>query len=121
MITAKNTKLPEGMRSWKEYTISLLKKLPQSEAHEYRTRFAKSMKFWRKRGASLDDATITKLDNLNVKYKIMGTTKFGKKIVALKQSTPDDTESGILSKVPSWKRMCMCILKNDVKCEYMGF
>ncbi len=35
---------------------------------------------------------------------------------------PDDTDDIRSSKdIPSWKRMCYCILKNDHTCRLMGF
>ena len=35
---------------------------------------------------------------------------------------PDDTDDIKSSKdIPSWKRMCYCILKNDHTCRFMGF
>ena len=35
---------------------------------------------------------------------------------------PDNTDDIKSSKdIPSWKRMCYCILKNDHICRFMGF
>jgi predicted phosphoadenosine phosphosulfate sulfurtransferase len=35
---------------------------------------------------------------------------------------PDHTDDIKSTKdVPSWKRMCFCILKNDHTCRFMGF
>ena len=35
---------------------------------------------------------------------------------------PDHTDDIATTKdVPSWKRMCYCILKNDHTCRFMGF
>ena len=35
---------------------------------------------------------------------------------------PDDTDDIRTTKdIPSWKRMCYCILKNDHTCRFMGF
>ena len=37
-------------------------------------------------------------------------------------SIPDDTDDIKSTKdIPSWKRMCYCILKNDHICRFMGF
>ena len=33
----------------------------------------------------------------------------------------DDTTVTKFKDVPSWKRMCVCIIKNDYSCKYMGF
>ena len=35
---------------------------------------------------------------------------------------PDDTDDIRSTRdIPSWKRMCYCILKNDHTCRFMGF
>lgn len=35
---------------------------------------------------------------------------------------PDDTDDILSTKeIPSWKRICICILKNDHTCKSMGF
>ena len=35
---------------------------------------------------------------------------------------PDHTDDVKSTKdIPSWKRMCYCILKNDHNCRFMGF
>lgn len=41
---------------------------------------------------------------------------------SINQAIPDDTDD-IKSTIhiPSWKRMCFCILKNDHLCRFMGF
>ena len=39
-----------------------------------------------------------------------------------KRQIPDHTDDIKSTKdIPSWKRMCYCILKNDHTCRFMGF
>ena len=33
----------------------------------------------------------------------------------------DDTDLPEFSQLPTFKRICICILKNDHACKYMGF
>ena len=33
----------------------------------------------------------------------------------------DDIEISEFREIPTYKRMCVCILKNDHACKYMGF
>ncbi len=115
------TALPEEFKTWKEYTLFLLNNLPQETANIYRKKFKKSIVFWRKKGATLDEQTISLLQEAGVKLQTSPSKKPGKSIVKLAQPTPDENASKILSKTPSWKRMCICILREDPKCEYMGF
>ncbi|MEG1492594.1 MAG: DUF3440 domain-containing protein, partial [Oscillospiraceae bacterium] len=42
--------------------------------------------------------------------------------IVFEQAIPDDTDNVTSTNdLPSWKRMCYCILKNDHNCIYMGF
>ena len=33
----------------------------------------------------------------------------------------DDLDAPEFRNLPTFKRMCICILKNDLQCKYMGF
>ena len=33
----------------------------------------------------------------------------------------DDIDIAEFREIPSYKRMCICIMKNDHQCKYMGF
>ena len=33
----------------------------------------------------------------------------------------DDIDIAEFKEIPTYKRMCICILKNDYVCKYMGF
>ena len=49
-------------------------------------------------------------------------TRSKKSRVIFLQKIPDHTDNIKSSKdIPSWKRMCYCILKNDHICRFMGF
>ena len=49
-------------------------------------------------------------------------TKKKKSRVVFIGKIPDNTDDIKSSKdIPSWKRMCYCILKNDHTCRFMGF
>lgn len=50
------------------------------------------------------------------------TTRWIKNRVIFLEKIPDDTDDIKSTRdVPSWKRMCYCILKNDHTCRFMGF
>lgn len=45
-----------------------------------------------------------------------------KRVESYLDDIPDDTDDIKFTKdIPSWKRMCYCILKNDHMCRFMGF
>ena len=49
-------------------------------------------------------------------------TKEPKSRIIFEGKIPDDTDDIHSTKaIPSWKRMCYCILKNDHMCRSMGF
>jgi predicted phosphoadenosine phosphosulfate sulfurtransferase len=116
-------KLPEG-HTWKSFVKFLLETLPKEVAENFRSRFVQSLKYWGRTGRGLDDNVIADLDKNGIKYSINGTTPHGgnqlRRVVI--KSPPDDLDvlSCHNSKVTSWKRFAITILKNDHTCKYLG-
>ncbi len=120
----RNITLPEGY-TWKEYTKFLLATLPVNIRNNYVKKFNTSIKFWHKTGGGLEEKTIQELIANGYKIQRNGisnyTTGKNSKIIFL-DAIPDDTDDIKTTKdIPSWKRMCFCILKNDHICRFMGF
>ena len=120
----RNITLPEGY-TWKEYTKFLLATLPVNIRNNYVKKFNTSIKFWHKTGGGLEEKTIQELINNGYKIQRNGisnyTTGKNSKIIFL-EAIPDDIDDIKTTKdIPSWKRMCFCILKNDHICRFMGF
>ncbi len=116
--------LPEGY-TWKEYTMFLLKTLPKNIRNNYIRKFMTSIKFWHEVGGGLSDEVISELVGKGYNIRANGVSNYTvmkhKRIVFV-GNIPDDTDDITSSKdIPSWKRMCMCILKNDHNCRRMGF
>ena len=120
----RNITLPENY-TWKEYTIFLLKTLPKRISLNYIKKFKTSIEFWHLVGGGLEDATYQELLANGYKVRTNGVsnyTIFKNQRVIFLEKIPDDTDNIKTTKdVPSWKRMCYCILKNDHMCRYMGF
>lgn len=120
----RSIKLPKD-HTWKSYTEFLLSTLPKRIRKNYIERFNTSMKFWHEKGGGLDEEAIRELIEHGYKIKRNGVsnyTKDKKSRVIFVGSIPDDTDDILSTKdIPSWKRMCICILKNDHACKYMGF
>ena len=56
------------------------------------------------------------------KYKDCGESKrFENQKIVKFEKYPDDCDTKSFAKLPSYKRMCICIMKNDYYCKYMGF
>ena len=120
----RNISLPEG-HTWKSYTYFLLNTLPNRLRDSYITKFEKSIAFWHNTGGGLSEKAIVEIEACGYQIRRNGVSKYTRdrktKIVFLGE-IPDNTDDVKLTKdIPSWKRMCYCILKNDHLCRFMGF
>lgn len=120
----RNITLPEG-HTWKSYTMFLLDTLPARLRNNYVKKFNTSIEFWHTTGGGLDEDTIQELEEHGYRIQRNGVSNYTRnkksRIIFLGQ-IPDDTDDIKSSKdIPSWKRMCYCILKNDHICRFMGF
>ncbi|ARQ04673.1 hypothetical protein CA207_14270 [Macrococcoides caseolyticum] len=117
----KSIKLPEG-HTWKSYMYFLLDTLPEEVRQNYLNKLETSIKFWREKGGVLDDETINELKQLDIDFEVGEKTNYKttKKPVTFKEY-PDDLDVTNFKLVPTYKRMCICIMKNDHLCKYMGF
>ena len=120
----RNVTLPEG-HTWKSYTMFLLDTLPARLRNNYVKKFNTSIEFWHKTGGGLDEEAIEELIEHGYQIKRNGVSNYTlnkKSRVIFIGSIPDDTDDIKSTKdIPSWKRMCYCILKNDHICRFMGF
>ena len=120
----RNVKLPEG-HTWESYTRFLLDTLPVRLRTAYIKKFNTSIEFWHKTGGGLSEETIDELQKKGYRIARNGISNYtlqGKYRIIFLDKIPDHTDDILSSKdVPSWKRMCYCILKNDHMCRYMGF
>ena len=106
--------------TWKGYMEFLLDTLPEHTKQNYLTKLETSIKFWKEKGGVLSEETIKELDELEIKYEI-GTHNYKTEKQAIKLDYLDDIEIRDFKAIPTYKRMCICILKNDHTCKYMGF
>lgn len=120
----RNVTLPEG-HTWKSYTKFLLDTLPTRLRNNYIKKFNTSILFWHETGGGLDEETIQELIDHGYKIQRNGVSNYTlnkKSRIIFKEKIPDDTDDIKSTKdIPSWKRMCFCILKNDHICRFMGF
>lgn len=120
----RNITLPEG-HTWKSYTLFLLDTLPARLRNNYVKKFKTSIEFWHTTGGGLDEETIQELENHGYQIRRNGVSNYTlnkKTRIVFLGRIPDDTDDIKTTKdIPSWKRMCFCILKNDHLCKFMGF
>lgn len=116
----KSIKLPPG-HTWKSYMEFLLSTLPESVASNYKKKLQTSIDFWRDKGGCLSKETIEQLQVEGVCFEIGDQTNYKTDKLPVRMDYLDDTDIADFQKVPSYKRMCICIMKNDHLCKYMGF
>lgn len=115
---------PPG-HTWKSYTMFLLSTLPPKVRDQYLEKFEFSMKFWAKTGGGFAEDVIKEIQDCGYKIRRNGVSNYskdGKSRIVFEGEIPDDTDDVKSTiDIPSWKRMCACILKNDHLCRFMGF
>ena len=117
----KSIQCPPG-HTWKSYMEFLLSTLPSEVADNYRAKLATSIAFWRDRGGVLPESAVNDLRAAGVSFSTRASTSYNTaKPTVLFDAYPDDADIAAFSLVPSYKRMCVCIMKNDHTCKYMGF
>ena len=120
----RNITLPEG-HTWKSYTKFLLDTLPKRLRNNYAKKFNTSIQFWHGTGGGLDESVIQELQEKGYQIRRNGVSNYTlnqKSRIVFVGPIPDHTDDIKSTKdIPSWKRMCYCILKNDHTCRFMGF
>lgn len=116
----KSIQCPNGF-SWKEYMYFLLDTLPEPIRNNYLDKLRVSIRFWRERGGCLSDSTIQKLREAGVDFNLEGTTGYHTDKKPVRMEYIEDINIPEFKEIPTYKRMCICILKNDHACKYMGF
>ena len=120
----RNLTLPEN-HTWESYTKFLLSTLPPRLRNAYIKKFKTSMEFWHKTGGGLEEEAIQELMDRGYNIRRNGISNYtimkNSRVIFLDR-IPDHTDDIKTTKdIPSWKRMCYCILKNDHTCRFMGF
>lgn len=116
----KNLKLPKG-HTWESYMHFLLKTLPKETRENYLTKLSTSIKFWREKGGVLSKETIQKLKDSGVKIEVGVSTNYKTNKLPVRMDYIDEIDIAEFKEIPTFKRMCIAIMKNDHLCKYMGF
>lgn len=112
--------LPEGY-TWESYMYFLLSTLPEETRLNYLQKLSVSINFWRKRGGCLPKETIEKLQAIGIEVEVMKHTNYKTNKLPVRMEYQDDIEVAGFKDLPTFKRMCICILRNDHLCQFMGF
>lgn len=120
-----NIEKPEHF-TWEEYAKFLIKTLPDDFRERITSNIERIMDTWENEGYGRNPTVIKTmeeegviLEKTGVESKICTKDNYYE-IVKIKNGMPDETSIPMFRKVPSWKGVCITILKNDVTCQYMG-
>lgn len=122
----KSISLPEG-HTWESYVEFLLSTLPPYIGKMFRKKFESTFRVWLEKGATIHVDSLPDIEASGYEFENLGKPP-GKiyqdrdDIVLVRFSEyPDDIDSKHFINLPSYKRMCITILKNDYSCKYMGY
>lgn len=117
----RNVKLPKG-HSWRSYTKLLLATLPKEVADNYRRRFVKFIRYWHTVGSAVSNAESWLPPDAVLTSKISSRGRKDKPVVRYNR-IPDSIPTRLETRrvAPTWRRMAICILKNDQLCKSLSF
>lgn len=107
--------------TWKQYALFLLDTLPPDTAAGFRAKLATSIKFWRDKGGVLTDETVDDLRRAGIAFDVGEQSVYRTSKRPVRMEYADDVDSAEFRLLPTWKRIVVCILKNDHTGKYMGF
>ena len=122
----KSISLPPG-HTWKSYCEFLLTTLPPYIGKMFRKKFESTFHVWLEKGATVMRSSLPDLETSEYRFEVLGKPPGkiyeGRDDIVLVRFAeyPDDIDSSYFVNLPSWKRMCITILKNDYSCKYMGY
>ena len=119
-VAQKKFPLPTGY-TWESYMHFLLSTLPEETRLNYLQKLAVSISFWRNRGGCLPRETIEKLQAAGIEIDVQKSTNYRTDKLPVRMEYQDDINIPGFKDLPTFKRMCICILRNDHLCKYMGF
>jgi predicted phosphoadenosine phosphosulfate sulfurtransferase len=115
--------------TWKEYAYFLLETLPEGTKKKFLYHLERFQKIWREKGYGRNPRVIAMMRDEGLEIENTKTiSKLCKKpdvyeIVKIKSDFPDETKGNYSTPFrhcPSWKAVCVTIMKNDFALQYMG-
>jgi predicted phosphoadenosine phosphosulfate sulfurtransferase len=116
----RRVKLPVW-QTWKTYLDFLLSTLPKEARENYLDKLNVSKKFREEKWWVLSDEIIKELKKRKIKLIIWSKTNYKTNKRPVRMKYVDDIDIKNFKDIPSYKRICICILKNDYTCRYMWF
>ncbi len=117
--------LPKG-HTWKSFVKFLLDTLPEETAAHYRNKFLKFIRWWHRKGSPLSADFVAYLEENNAEA-IINTHCFSKRgsgdkeVIRFKRIVDEIPSVDSRQDILTWRRMAMCIIKNDYICRSLSF
>ncbi len=107
--------------TWERYMHFLLTTLPERTRRNYLEKLSVSIRFWREKGGCLAERRSPASARRAMELEVGGKSGYRTAKRPVRMEYLDDIDLPEFSKLPTYKRVCICILKNDHACKYMGF
>jgi len=111
--------------TWKQYMYFLLDTLPKETKNNYLKKLKVSFEYWLESGGALPTEIVNELDN-SLEFENLGTPKNNRnyttdyRVIKFKDYL-DEIDIKNPNLLPTYKRMCIAIMKNDTSCKTLGF
>lgn len=111
--------------TWKEYMYFLLDTLPEQTKEMYMRKLRVSFAYWLEKGGALPSEIVSKID-ASIPFEDLGkptdlrNRSSEYRVVRFKEYL-DEIDISNPNLLPTYKRMCIAIMKNDTSCKTMGF
>lgn len=124
-INSAHYKLPPG-HTWESFTYFLLDTLPKKASDHYKEKFDKFIKWWTKTGSGMrkEDIDILHMNYSGATFRTGELSTRGnkdKEVIKFNYVVDTIPELDTKQDVLTWKRMAMCIIKNDYFCKSLSF
>lgn len=124
-INSAHYKLPPG-HTWESFTHFLLDTLPQKASDHYKEKFNKFIKWWTETGSGMrkEDIDILHMNYSGATFRTGELSTRGnkdKEVIKFNYVVDTIPELDTKQDVLTWKRMAMCIIKNDYFCKSLSF
>ncbi len=114
--------------TWKQYAEFLIDTLPDATKKKFLHHLGRLQKSWSEDGYGRNPGVIAamvangvEVENTHEICKLCNKPGVLYEIVKIKSGFPDEIEIGEdFRHCPSWKAVCITIMKNDFICQYMG-
>ncbi len=111
--------------TWKEYMYFLLNTLPEETREIYLKKLKVSFAYWLEKGGGLPVDIVNELPK-NLEFENLGKPTSNRnytgdyRVIKFKEYL-DEIDIKNPNLLPTYKRMCIAIMKNDTSCKTLGF